>query len=102
MCGCGKTVTRVVPLLSQRTLSHANCEDINVGLLEVFSKLLTCAVTYNLATVLQVQQASLTSNDILVKQWIEEKTLHPQSCKFHDKLAQVQNIVNRIIIYGRC
>lgn len=102
MACCGQTTQTTVYANRASQLSHANCKDVTIGLLNVFLGLVNCVIQHDLYTIVQEQPNTLSDLKVLLEAWITAKQADPMTCEFHDKLPIAQAIVNKIVRYGRC
>lgn len=85
-----------------QVLSHGDCAGVTIDLLNMYKRLIDCAVTHSLYTQIDVSQADINNAKLLLTAWITAKELDPASCEHQTQLPIVQFIINKIVAYGQC
>lgn len=103
-CGSISSIfnTRGKVIYSQKSLSHANCEDVTLGILKVYQRLTDCGIVNKVYTSIGITKETIESTNEILLNWINEKEIDPATCKFHDKLGSIKIVINKLVIYGRC
>lgn len=103
-CNGNNNITSTPSLYGALTpaLSHANCEDITIGLLTTFLTLVKCVQEHSLYEIIGEDQGNIISTKELLENWIALKAVDPTSCKYQTKLPLVQSVINKIVKFGRC
>jgi len=91
-----------VPGSGLKVQSLGSCEGVTIDLLNMFLRLFICVKTNNLYDLVKISQTEVSNGENILNLWIKAKELDPSTCDYQDKLFLIQELVNRIVAFGRC